>query len=548
MMKRHKAVRENDNPDSRSLISQYLITCGDCCTETNIHIQGRKSSNNFQEKYACRCAKVCVVCCVACYAMGAQSHALVYQGVNDDRNTKGNVHLAKSKHQRNTTICKPAHNLYTKLLSAHSTGSTSTMLETQENYTGDFAVDMSADFDEPDLMEVEGEGELELKLEVGTQFNQHATVPASFPQNILLLHRSFNQLPGSPTLHDQKLPSTKEPERNLAAFSGLRKTAAKPPYTSDFGVRPEALHNVNLNKTPLLGSTTRLREQLDNYYRMPPAKILEVAVNKTFGTSTSLTARELDYFKHVVQLAEQTPTRHWDDIAMVLSGQEMLTAERTVHYTLTEMIGVLNVNGKSGAATQVQNNSKYLAKTLLSNLSAKLHPPAGNVNVSRVCQTGADVRRLMTHVRAVTPVAPYVTVSKNIAGCLLADLVVVALAQPGLDLNAIIPSTVPVNVTSILESKEVVENNIEWASSCMFYYRGGWESLPQEHMRTVLDQAELYNRTRDNTDSTIEFKTPSSDDVFRPSPPNEESCQLSWEIDLQSRVLFISDNKVVRVL
>jgi hypothetical protein len=151
-------------------------------------------------------------------------------------------------------------------------------------------------------------------------------------------------------------------------------------------------------------------------------------------------------------------------IAEVLKKQEEMSIGLATKTAQTVTADHLELGGYKDASDFIKASSKYLETKTMNHLLAELHPEHSMANLSGVAQKGADIRRLVKNIRDATPVAHYKIVDPFIAATTISDLVAVAFAQKNLNVNSLVPNECPANVTSVYESKNVVQGKEEWVS------------------------------------------------------------------------------------
>jgi len=532
----------------------------------------RLTANNFQVTYYCRCGNSCLVVCEAC-AVLCKTQRIVYEASSNVIESKALTNN-KRNHQR-YKVNAQIHEQYTELLKTRA-------LQALQADDNDSDVFNEQDFDDHEHVDVNSNAWIPLYKvgdsvfhdgEVGTissvdivqqmysvtfcssaaRINESSLTYCQFnqiiPDNVLQMYNTSKCLPGDPDLHHEKLPSTKVPPQHMNDFDGFNLVHAgedpepvqsDPSFQRKYGVKTAALDNANFNKPGVFGSTAILREQLKNYIELGPDKVFEHAVRKTYDFNGEITEKQLAYQMALYKLAEKLPVSQYQTLASALKKQEENVVSIAVKATITGMEDRLYTSGLSDASKYIGETKEHMMQDLINDLLAELHPSNGEVrnirNGSGVAQIGADLRRLVANVRAATPVAPYTMLDPYIAGAKLQDIVAIAFAQLNLNINAIVPDQCPANVTSLYESKSVVDGKTEWVPSCVYWNRGGWESFPVERMPEVLEKGYDYQQNQNPEDAIFTFVHDS--DIFAPIETNDVETQ--WMIDFADRTVLIT--------
>ena len=453
--------------------------CGFCFGKVNeLCAPRRVITNNFQRVFYCPKKCSCLVICEACQEAGEHpSVFVVYQNATEH----DAVANAKRNHQRRSVSTM---NIHAAFATAEATAKSETTAKAQR---------ISPDGSEHEEDDFFAEQEY-----------QPDDAEQVVPPHVLQLHCESNKLPGDTNLGNTRLPTTKMPPQYRKTVVGCSLPDDSKPSIqhaeTDFGVRPSSIVNANLCKPLVTGSTKELKEQLNNLAKLGPVGVFKQAVGKTFGINANgISPDQLLLFKQLHSLSEDTTWKNWNNLSSVLRQQEKNTVKTAVNAATNDIIEFLKLYNYEEASTLL--GQAGMEDNIVDNILRRLHPEKKDseyhgLNMSAVPQTAADIRRLIKNVRATVPVPAYKMVSPHWAACPLADLIAIMMAQESLNLNAVIPNTVPSTVTSVYQSKEVIDGKTEWVDSCVYWRQNGWETFPVGLMSLVLAKAKEFNTNK----------------------------------------------------
>jgi hypothetical protein len=516
--------------------AETALKCPSCNTDVSTkQFQGNRAAKlNFQRTYLCQRGCWCRVVCVACKHLGEEeSSFVVFCGPTDSASAVKN---SKSQHQR---VASNRHN--------------------HENYAAQMAVTAA----EPEFSGGGGGGggggsggggsgggggggggseygdyDGDYAMDVGvSEGDRNHVRPQTIPLNVMAFCQASGRLPGDARLHETKLPTTKIPPRHKQNIVGLSFGRPQPSLDhveTEFGVQKDSFDHANLSKPCVLGSTEQLTSQINSLTKYGAREVFRGAVCKTFKiNATQISDEQLNCFKELYRLAETMPQSMWPSLAVVQKQQEKSAIQTAVGETKSDIADFLARGGHIEASEAVLGCGN-LEENIVDKLLKKLHPDSGVYNVtnySGVPQTSADLQRLVKNVRNTIPVANYTMVSPHVAAAPIGDIVATMMAQLHLNMNAIVGDQVRDRVSSIYQSKEVIEGKREWVESCVYYFRDGWETFSIQTMPGVLAKAQQYNEHKTIENATFELQSEESEGKEYDFRLPQDTGTVTWNIN-----------------
>jgi len=543
-------------PTQKRKRAETAFKCPSCNTDVSTkQTQGNRAAmHNFQRTSLCQSGCWCRVECVACKTLGEKDSVfVVYCGPTS---LAAAVKNSKTQHQRvaSNIINHEAH-------AAHIAAAAAAAAEAEAESESEFGDGGGGgggggDYDDYGGYGGYGDGHNQssssnaMDLDVDKGNRNHVEIQM-IPHDVRAFCQTFDRLPGDTRLHETKLPTTKIPPQHQQNIVGLSSGRPKPSLDHveiEFGVRKESFEHANLSKPYVSGSVEQLTSQINNLTKYGAQDVFRGAVCKTFKINpTQISDEQLNCFKELYRMAETMPQSMWPSLALVQKHQEKSAIQTAVGETKSDIAGFLARGGHT-EASQAVLGCENLEENIVDKLLKKLHPDNGVYNVtnySGVPQTSADLQRLVKNVRNTIPVANYTMQSTYVAAAPLGDIVATMMAQLHLNVNAVVGDKVRDLVSSIYQSKEVIEGKREWVESCVYYFRDGWETFPIEQMPEVLAKARQYNEHKTIENATFGLRSEESEGKEYDFRLPQDTGTVAWEINFGKGYVDITIGKNV---